>query len=262
LDWPGTERTFLKDDSLLRLNNSILISFLIIDTFSEHAVHLINNSHTMNKNLLLTVICLLFMGCLSAQDCKEGINLLPMYGGLPKCAQQLKSDKEFLATVDSEFKDRKTAAKSYVEFGWKYFYKNDLQTSMMRFNQAWLLDSLNADIYWGFGNLLGRSNQAEASIPFFQKSLKLQPNNAKVYESLAASYGLLFMATQKPASLDKVIEALKNANSLDKSNPRILSQLTSAYSYFYQKDSANKYLRLTDKINPQAINPEVRALLK
>lgn len=24
----------------------------------------------------------------------------------------------------------------------------------MRFNQAWLLDSLNADVYWGFGNLV------------------------------------------------------------------------------------------------------------
>jgi tetratricopeptide (TPR) repeat protein len=202
------------------------------------------------------------MGCLSAQDCKEGINLLPMYGGFPKCEQQLKIDQEFLATVDSEFKDRKTASLSYVKLGWNYFYKNDLKTSMMRFNQAWLLDSLNADIYWGFGNLLGKNNQAEASLPFFEKSLKLKPNNAKVYESRAASYGQIFMATQKPASLDKLIEALKNANSLDKSNPRILSQLTSAYSYFYQKDSANKYLQLTDKINPQAINPEVRALLK
>jgi tetratricopeptide (TPR) repeat protein len=216
----------------------------------------------MNKILLLTSISLLFMGCLSAQDCKEGINLLPMYGGLAKCEQQMNSDKEFLATADSKFKDRKTAALFYLDLGWNYFYKNDLETSMMRFNQAWLLDSLNADIYWGFGNLLGRNNQAEASLPFFEKSLRLKPDNARLYESLATSYGQLFVATQNPARLNKAIEALKNANRLDKSNPRILSQLTSAYSYFNQKDSANKYLRLTDKIDPKAINPQVRALLK
>ncbi len=49
---------------------------------------------------------------------------------------------------------------------------------MMRFNQAWLLDSLNADIYWGFyGNLLGRGKFK--SIPLFDRSIKINPSNAK-----------------------------------------------------------------------------------
>src|SRR5690606_35085006 len=127
------------------------------------------------------------------------------------------------------------------------FYKNDLETSMKRFNQAWLLDSLNADVYWGFGNLLGRQNQFQASIPYFEKSLKLKPNNSRVYESLATSYGHLFETTQKSATLNQAIEALKKANTLDRNNPRILAQLTSGYYYFTQKDSAIKYLKLTDK---------------
>ena len=63
-------------------------------------------------------------------------------------------------------------------------------------------------------------------------------------------------------TLNKAIESLRKANSLDKNNPRILAQLTSAYSYFSQKDSAFKYLNLTDKIDPKAIHPEVRKLLK
>ncbi|WP_131539679.1 tetratricopeptide repeat protein [Pedobacter nototheniae] len=215
----------------------------------------------MNK-LLLTFICLSFIGCSSAQDCKEGINLLPMYGNIAKCEQQLKTDKEFFAVADSKFKDRKTASSSYTQLGWDYFYKNDLETSMKRFNQAWLLDSLNADVYWGFGNLLGRQNEFQASISHFEKSLKLKPNNPKVYESLASSYGQLFVSNQKSETLDKAVQALKKAYSLDKNNPRILSQLTSAYCHFTQKDSALKYLKLTDKIDRNAINPGVRALLK
>ncbi len=216
----------------------------------------------MNKFLQLTFICALFMSCSFAQDCKEGINLIPMYGNVPKCQEQLQADKEFFSFADSKFKDRKTAALSYIELGWNYFYKNDLETSMKRFNQAWLLDSLNAASYWGFGNLLGKKGEFEASIPFFEKSLNLNQNNAKVYESLATSYGQLFVKTSESNMLNKAIETLKKANRLDKRNPRILAQLTSAYSYYSQKDSAQKYLMLTDKIHPTAIIPEVRTLLK
>lgn len=216
----------------------------------------------MQKLSLLTFISLLFFGCASAQDCKEDINLLPMYGNIPKCEQQIKSDQDFIAFSESKFKDRKTAAVSSVNSGWDYFYKNDLETSMKRFNQAWLLDSLNADVYWGFGVLLGTKQDINASIPLLERSLKLKPDNAKVYESLATSYGQLYVLTQKSATLNKAIESLKRADSLDRNNPRILSQLTSAYAYFLQKDSANKYLELTDKIDSKAINPAVRALLK
>jgi len=216
----------------------------------------------MNRFLGLALIYLFLIGCSSAQECKEGINLIPMYGGFPKCEQQIKSDNDFFAFVDSKFKDRKIAALSYVKLGWDYFYKNDLETSMKRFNQAWLLDSLNADVYWGFGNLLGRKNELKASIPFFEKSLKFKPNNSKVLESVATSYGQLFVTTQQVSLLNKAIESLNKANNLDKNNPRILAQLTSAYSYFSQKDSANKYLKLTDKLDPKAIHPEVRKLLK
>lgn len=215
----------------------------------------------MQKLLKLTFICTLFVSCSSAQDCKENINLLPMYGNVPKCKEQLKSDEEFFALIDSEFKDRKTAARSSVQSGWNYFYKNDLETSMKRFNQAWLLDSLNADVYWGFGNLLGKKGQFKASIPHFEKSLKLTPNNPKVYESLATSYGQLYVATKESSNLSKAIASLKMANGLDRNNARILAQLTAAYSYFTQKDSANKYLNLTDKIDPKAVNPELRAFL-
>jgi len=38
--------------------------------------------------------------------------------------------------------------------------------------------------------------------------------------------------------------------------------LTVAYSYFNQKDSARKYLEITDRLDPKAVNPEVREMLK
>jgi len=200
------------------------------------------------------------MSCTQAQNCPEGINLLPMYGKVKKCSDQIQYDNEFIKTVDKVYKDRKQAAAHFVNRGWEYYYKGKPDTAMMRFNQAWLLDSLNADVYWGFGNLVGMQSKFKESLALFNRSLKLNPANAKVWESASNSYGQLFVQTQNVSFLNSCIEYLKTAIKLDP-NARTYAQLTAAYSYFMQKDSARKYLAITDKIDRNAINPEVRKML-
>ena len=54
---------------------------------------------------------------------------------------------------------------------------------------------------------------------------------------------------------------MKNAIQLDPKSANALGQLTGAYSYFMQKDSARKYMALTDKIDPNAVNFDVRKML-
>ena len=132
---------------------------------------------------------------------------------------------------------------------------------MKRFTQAWLLDSLNADVYCGFGNILGTKNDFESSIPLLEKSVKLNSNNPKVYQSIASSYGQMFFQTKDIDFLNKTIENLKNVVRLEPKNAGAYGQLTGAYSYFYQKDSANKYLKIADKLDPKAVSPEVRKML-
>jgi tetratricopeptide (TPR) repeat protein len=119
--------------------------------------------------------------CCGQADCPKDINTLPMYGHVKKCKEQLDSDKDFLTQCDKEFKNRKEAAQFHVDKGWEYFYKNQFETAMKRFNQAWLLDSLNADIFWGYGNILGMKNRDfKQSLVFLEQSLKI---NANILES-------------------------------------------------------------------------------
>ena len=61
--------------------------------------------------------------------------------------------------------------------------------------------------------------------------------------------------------LDSAIYSLKKAIVLNPNNAQYYGQLTSAYSYFMQKDSARKYLEITDKLDPKAVNPEARAMI-
>ena len=185
-----------------------------------------------------------------------------MYGRLKKCKDQIDDDNQFLSECDKTGKSRKEVAAHMVSRGWQYLYEKKLDTSMMRFNQAWLLDSLNADIYWGFGNLLGMQGKFKESIPFFDRSLKINPGNAKVWTDESTSYGNFFFQTKDKKYLDRSILCMKKAVSLDPKNPQLYSQLSAAYSYFMQKDSAKKYLRIKEQLDPSAVNPEVKKMLE
>lgn len=184
-----------------------------------------------------------------------------MYGNAAKCQDQLDSDAQFLLECNKQHDNRTLASKQYVDWAWNYFYKNEFDSAIMRFNQAWLLDSLNADVYWGFGNIEGMRGNFDSSLKYLESSLKLNPNNAKVWESASSSYGQQFYSTKDKVLLNKSIDYLKKSVELDPTSARTYGQLAAAYSYFYQKDSARKYLDITDKIDPSAINPEVRKLL-
>lgn len=201
------------------------------------------------------------LSCSSNQDCPDNANLLPMYGEVKKCNDQIASDNEFISESDKLFNNRATATQYYINKGWEYFYNNNLDTAMMRFNQAWLLDSINADIYWGFGNILGQQGAYKESLKYFDKSLSINSKNANVWQNAANSYGQLFFETKDFSFLEKAIENLKMCISLDSTNALAYGQLTGSYSYFTQKDSARKYLEITDKLDPQAVPPEVRQIL-
>ena len=216
----------------------------------------------MKYQRLTILLTLLLTACSSTQDCPENINILPMYGNQKKCQEQIEIDQDFLKECDKVFKNRQQASKEYTKKAWGYFYKNDFDTAMKRFNQSWLLDSLNEETYWGFGNILGMQMKPEESLIYFDKSLKINPNNSNVWLGLGISHGQIFSKTENKDHLDKTIEYLKKSIQLNPKNALAYGQLTGAYSYFMEKDSALKYLELTDKLDPNAVNPEVREILK
>ncbi len=212
------------------------------------------------KLTFLLFLSIITIGCSYTQDCDDNINKLPMYGDLKKRKEQLLADRIFLSECDKS-PGRKEAATHLVMRGWQYFNEKKLDTSMMRFNQAWLLDSLNSEVYWGFGNLLGLQKKFNESIPLFKKSLKLNSKNSKVWLDMSTSYGNIFFQSKDIKYLNSSIEALKEAINLDDKNPHLYARLTAAYCYFTQKDSANKYLKLTDQLDSSAINQNVKKFL-
>lgn len=212
--------------------------------------------------IVITLICLTISVHVQSQDCPQNINKLPMYGGVKKCKEQIEDDNQFLAACDKTGRTRRELSDHFVQRGWEYLRAGKPDTSMMRFNQAWLLDSLNASIYWGFADLLGMQHKFKESVAFFERSLKIDPRNSRELQDESTSYGNLFMQTKDERYLNLCIDCLKKAVALTPKNAQLYGLLTASYSYFMQKDSAKKYLKITEKLDPSAINPEVKRMLE
>src|SRR5689334_14267369 len=108
---------------------------------------------------LLTITCLFFVPTIFGQQPtwddweKESLSnkrLLPKYGQQPKTNDEKKADEAFVKEIieKEQFKgDRRAASDHLIRLGFNYLYREDLKTAMYRFNQAYLLDSTNTDIY-------------------------------------------------------------------------------------------------------------------
>lgn len=186
-----------------------------------------------------------------------------MYGNAKKCPEQIEADKRFIKEMEQSCGgDRIMAAKDRVARAWNYFDKNVADTAMMRFNQAWLLDSTNADVYWGFGNLLGGQEKFKESLPFFRKSLWLNPDNPRVWEAAGQSYGNMYGDTRDKNEMDSCLYYLRGSFTRDPKGIGTISKLTIAYTYAMQKDSAVKYLKLADKIDTTLVPDEIRKMIR
>jgi hypothetical protein len=86
------------------------------------------------------------------EEAKTNIRCLPKYGHVKKTAGQMEADSEFIQVTLPRFATKRLASEHLIDLGFKYLYQ-DVKTAMYRFNQAYLLDSTNSDIYWGYGGV-------------------------------------------------------------------------------------------------------------
>lgn len=77
-------------------------------------------------------------------------------------------------TVMNEFKDKRSASNEMIASGNQYYQKEDLDTAMRRYNQAWLLDETNPEVYIGFGNILKKRGDENGANEMFQKASNLR----------------------------------------------------------------------------------------
>ncbi|MCX8524293.1 hypothetical protein OF897_10260 [Chryseobacterium formosus] len=213
------------------------------------------------KTKLSSILFLMIFNSAYTQNCLEKINILPMYGGVKKCKEQLDSDKEFLKEMDKLFPNRQKAMQERIKSAWKYFYENDLDTAMKRFNQAWLLDPKSYEIYWGFGNIVAMKGNPKQAVKYFDDAKKLIPSNSDFYVSSALAYSQMFLNEKNSSFLKIAIKDLEAGLKLNPKNGKLYSMLSTSYFYLNNIKEAKKYLKEAEKLEPSSINPEFKKIL-
>jgi tetratricopeptide (TPR) repeat protein len=179
------------------------------------------------------------------------MNEMPMYGG------------QHDPSVERNPDFSKNAAKR----GWKAYYQGDIATGIKRFNQAWMFDRENAEVYWGFGLVMGqRASQEEPkknleeSIRFLKMAVDRDKKNGRILADLAFSYTLLghYLETNEKngkESFDKARVLFPAAFKLDSKYPPTVANWSVFYFYTQDYDAAKKKADEATKMGYQ-FNPE------
>ncbi|MDX2359238.1 MAG: hypothetical protein QNK23_00435 [Crocinitomicaceae bacterium] len=154
----------------------------------------------MKSALLLTLlICCSFVGkaqqmTLSewAEAAKTNIRLLPKYGYVQKTEAQKNADADLVKAMLESFTTRREASEVLIDEGFSNLY-SDTKIAMYRFNQAYLLDSTNSDIYWGFGAVYLTIGDYKNARIQYQEGLKVDPKSTH----LLTDYATYFMGQSR-----------------------------------------------------------------
>jgi tetratricopeptide (TPR) repeat protein len=190
------------------------------------------------KNLLFVSLFIVYSTTIAAQQmtlsewneqAKTDIRYLPKYGYAKKSAGQIESDSIFIQSTLPQFANKRLASEHLVELGFKYLY-HDVKTAMYRFNQAYLLDSTNSDIYWGFGAVYMVVEDYPKAKAQYEEGLSQDPMNTR----MMTDYGTYFMIQGMP---DSAIQYMTRSYKLDSTNQNTSFKLSACY--YYKGDCKN-----------------------
>jgi tetratricopeptide (TPR) repeat protein len=176
----------------------------------------------MNHRFLF-VPALLFalLAAPAMSDDRISIDQVPMYGGMDRSAvPELKAgDAKLIEDTTKHYGSRQKASMAFVNAAFRYYQQDNLDFAMRRFNQAWLIDPDNPEVYWGFSSVLHDQGKYCEGLKLLELGLtkgSLQkgymPDHATLYAA-CARHDAGLSAEQKAEYLRKSTEIFKAAEA-------------------------------------------------
>lgn len=190
------------------------------------------------------------------EEAKNNIRLLPEYGNVTKSEDQKEADEEFIKLALQQDGTREKASAHMVELGFNYLYKNDLRTAMYRFNQAWLLNPQNENVYWGFGAVYFMFNDFERAMNQYTKGLKINPNTSSILTDKATVYFTKFNTAGGKFNLDSATTIFKKSYRIDPKNQNTLFKLSACYFMIDNCKEALRYYKECKALGGRPITDE------
>jgi Flp pilus assembly protein TadD len=190
------------------------------------------------------------------EQAKTEIRLLPEYGKVTKTKEQIAADQELIQAELKQEGTHRKASDHLIRLGFNNLYSGDLRAAMYRFNQAWLLDPQNANVYWGYGAIYLTFNDTNEALKQYDKGLAIDPKSANILTDKATAYMSIFTNRGSHDYLNKAIELFNKAYAIDPSNQNTSFKLSAAY--YYKKDCVNarKFYNACMKLGGQPVTQE------
>ena len=174
------------------------------------------------------------------EEAKTNIRLLPKYGNAQKTKEQKKLDEELINTYIAQQGTPRKASDVLVKLGFDYLYRRDLKTAMYRFNQAWLLDPTNENVFWGFGGIYFTFGDYATANMQYNEGLAINPKSSNIITDIASIHMAIYENNKNEKELDKAIEIFKKAHTIDSENQNVLFKLS--ICYFYKNDCPKAWI--------------------
>lgn len=176
--------------------------------------------------------------------------------------EEKQKQKKFIDQQAKRFKNRKTSSGYYVHEAKRQFNEAKLDSASISFGRAWLLDSTNNDVYWGYGLVYGQQKDFDKALFSLYHALDRDQHNARLLTDLATTHLNRFYATSGPDDLlqsRKLLElAVRYAPEKAEANYKL------AVSYYYLQEYAKAWESLHRSISKDktlADNTFIAALL-
>jgi tetratricopeptide (TPR) repeat protein len=214
----------------------------------------------MRSNPSLSLISLLILVTLAigrnsaAQSRDPGE--IPMYGGLDRQADPVLkgADDALIEGTTREFGSRRAASERFVDQGFRFYFQNDLSTAMRRFNQGWLLDPENPNVYYGFMAVLNDQQEFCAARDMadraFERGLAKKPEelaDAGRVSAICAMQDATLNDETKSAYVKKASEYYTQALQLQPNSAYVYGSWATASYWIGDYATAWRYVKLEKK---------------
>jgi tetratricopeptide (TPR) repeat protein len=188
------------------------------------------------------------------KDEKEDIRLLPMYGNVPKTDKQKRADQQLIDSYVLQEGTRQKASTMLIDIGFDYLSQGDLKTAMSRFNQAWLLDPNNSDVFWGWGSVYFYLRDYARARVQYDEGLSQNPSNPRLLTDKGTLYMGKFYDQKDTSALHTAVEFFSNSFALDSANQNTTYKLSVAYFTLKDCENARKYYDICKQLGGKPIS--------
>ncbi len=190
------------------------------------------------KQSVLALAVIVLSSTSVAQKLSGDPSLVPMYGGMDRQSDPVLkgADDALIEGTTKEFGSRNSASRRFTDAGFRYYFRNDLGTAMRRFNQGWLLDPNNPDVFYGFMAVLNDRDMHCDARQMAEKAFEL--GLEKSAETLADAGREYALCAMQDTTLDDSTKTAYTKRSSEYFTEALILKPNSPYVYGHWASAA------------------------